>query len=326
MRTGRAWGSSGHTRASFGGMAPASTVIQTAWCAAAIWRKNQQHNVTPKHDRNGPPRGVGHYHILRAGDVLEEVVAIVHPRIQQAQRDEQDTENDTNNKPDDVPGHGPAIQIRLRTLIWDVGPHVAEQTASGALLRAHRFPHRLGLGLPLTRVPRRIAPLWIPRGLVGCAGCWTPICRLPIAARSSGLTPALRRRTDLGVVLPPLLGATEDVVCRVDPFHHESGTRIAGVQVRVVLPHQDPILRADLLLGRRRAHTQNTVQVLVRRHCHYPPRRPGVRPLPPDSVPVPPSPCRPWPRPRADCHCTSEPVRTPPWPRCAQTPGPARQD
>src|SRR5450756_1769149 len=285
MRTGRAWGSSGHTRASFGGMAPVWSAIQTAWCAVATWRKNQRHNTTLEQDRNGPPRGVGHCHTLRARHVLEEVVAIIHPRVQQAQYNKQDTEHDTNDEPDDTPGHGPAAQVFLRTLIRDVGPHVTELTASRALLRAHRLPHRLSFGLPLTRVRPRVAPLWIPCGLGSRAGSRVAVYRLSVAAGSSGLTPALRRCADLGVVLLSLLRVAEDVVCRVDPFHHECGTRVAGVQVRVVFPHQDPILRADMLLGRRRAHAQNAVQVLVRRHYHHPPRPPGARPLRPDSVP-----------------------------------------
>src|SRR5450756_1344511 len=179
-------------------MAHASTVIRTAWCAVVISKKSQRHNATLERNRNGPPREVGHCHTLRARHVLEEVVPIIHSRVQQTQRNKQDTEDNTNDEPDDTPGHGPAIQVFLRTLIRDVGPHVAEWTASGVLLGAHRFPHRLGLSLPLPRVR---------------AGSRVAVCRLSVAVGSSSLTPALRRCADLGVVLLSLLRVAEDVVC-----------------------------------------------------------------------------------------------------------------
>src|SRR5659263_171758 len=220
MRTGPAWASSGHTRVFFDGMAPISTVIQTVWCVVAIWRKNQRHNVTPKHDQNGPPRGVGHYHILRAGHVLEEVVAIIHPRVQQAQYNKQDTKHDTDDKPDDTPGHGPAAQVFLRTLIRHVGPDVTERTTPGTLLGAHGLPHCLGFGLPLTWVGGRVAPLLVRRGLRSRSGIRSAIGRLPVTARSSGTTPALRRCADLPVILLSRARVPEDVICRIDPLHH----------------------------------------------------------------------------------------------------------
>src|SRR5659263_387513 len=252
---------------------------------------------------------------------------------------------------------------------------VTERTTPGTLLGAHGLPHCLGFGLPLTWVGGRVAPLLVPRGLRSRSGIRSAIGRLPVTARSSGTTPALRRCADLPVILLSLARVPEDVICRIDPLHHERSVRVPGMQVRVILPHQDPVLGQDLFLGRRRGYAQDAVQVVVRRHCPRPPCPPGALPLPQGSVPVPLSQRRPWhrtphswrsgaapvprdpitsprepnpahtggwpvrapllpprhrrppawPRPRADCHCTSEPVRTPPWSRCAQTPGPAGQ-